>query len=106
MSAFHEMVESDIVCEFLDPTIFGEEHMIDDVPIMCVLDADIHQTDQNGRSHGVYDRDLVMFAHECDLKRRAEGTPITIDGRIYTVVSWRVDMGVIEAALSRRKSYV
>lgn len=101
MSLFHEMVAADIEQSFLDLDIFGEMHVIDDAkePVQCVLDADQSNAMSEGGDLGIYQRQIVLYVREEDAKRKAEGQTLSIDGRIYTILQWRTDMGMHRVSL-------
>ena len=45
---------------------------------------------------------MVVYAKTEDLpKRRQVGSRLTVDGSVWTVLSWESDMGVSEIALQR-----
>ena len=117
MSDLHDMVREDVVSEFMNLDFFAEEHDVqirgnrsladpaNENVIKCVLDADIHKVDAHFQGIGVQDCDCVLFARERDLPRGRAGDHLTIDGLFYTVVTWRLDMGVHEIALTGPTAY-
>lgn len=107
MSTFHDLVASDIENEFFDLDIFGETHEFGSrrKSIICVIDEDVFANAVNAGDLGLTAGNCVLYAKETDIDRQTEGTNIEIDGRIYTVVDWRVDMGVHRVTLTRPQTY-
>lgn len=105
MSGFHDEVHEDIYREFLDPDVFGEPHRVNGKAMFCVLDMDERTGDKNTAPYGIFEGDLVLYASTEDLPRGREGDRIDIDGRTYTAVVWRVDMGMNRVTLETFASY-
>lgn len=103
MSGLKELVESDRRRTFIALGDFGEEHVIDGVPLACVLDNDTHAT--RAPELGVESADCRLFAPSEDLgERREAGDVMEIDGSLYAVKAWDEDMGVAEVALSSARA--
>ena len=95
MSAFKEMVASDINSVFLNNDELGEEHTIDGVPIVCVIDEDGLQDRQGGAQYAVGQSTLNLYAKSEDLPdRKGYGAELMIDGIPYMVNTWHENMGM------------
>lgn len=125
MSRFQDDVRTDIVNEFLDNDFFAERHVVnvngrrsavakddesetetgEQPKISCVIDDDVRKADPRFTSLGVQDCDCVLYAREKDIPRGHAGDHITIDGLFYTVVQWRIDMGMHRVSLTGPQSY-
>lgn len=104
-SAFRDQLSGDLVSVFLDLEFFGELHHVGGRMIRCVIDEDINHESKVAREFGITDTGFVMFARETDVERLNQGAQLEIDGRIYTVIDWRVDEGLSRVTLSRLTAY-
>jgi len=102
MSAFQEMVASDIDNVFLNLDEFGEKHKIDRATITCCLqDAELNAVNN---LRFMSESTLRMYAREADLpKRRNPGQTVHIDGVGHTVVTWKVEMGMVIAEFTHEE---
>ena len=85
---------------------FGEEHIIDGNPVICMFDDDALKIRSGSNELSVSESTLLLFAKESDLPRRkVVGEDIMIDGRIYIVDDWKVNLGIAEVVLHQNVSY-
>ena len=103
-SPFREMVKADRDAVFLNAEEFGDLHTIDGRQVMAVVDEP--QTAKSGMSAAALaGAEAIVFAKNEDLPApRAEGDTLNVDGRMFIVVSWRVDCGMAEIALRQNIS--
>ena len=104
MSAFRDMVRTDRDFVFLNLDEFGEIHMIEGCPAKAVIDDPIL-----GKSAmdaiGLAECDIIVFAKVEELPCvRTEGESLNVDGREFTVQSWREDFGIAEIKLAQQIS--
>lgn len=100
MSGFKEQMQRDLEV-FIDLDKFGEPHVVESASVTCIIDDNTTKARQGGAQFGLAEVDLVLYAASKDLPRRKQtGSPINIDGREYTVVSWVDNMGMAEISLS------
>lgn len=87
------MVKTDRDEVFLNPDEFGDPHTIDGKEVMAVVD----EPQLEGSS--------IVFAKCEDLPTpRPTGDTLIVDGRLFTVQTWRVDCGMAEIALAQQIS--
>lgn len=98
MSAFKDTVAADRAAVFLSMDEFADEHTVDGVQIVCVIDSDNYA--QRAPEVGVESADMRLFAPSDELQRKEAGDVMDIDGTLYVVVTWADDMGMAEVALS------
>ena len=84
---------------------FGEEHIIDNKKIVCMIDNDALKIRSGSNELSVSESTLLLFAKESDLPRKVVGDDLMVDGRIYVVDDWKVNLGVAEVALHQNVSY-
>ena len=84
---------------------FGEEHIIDGKSVICVLDDDALKLRSGSNELSVSESTLLLFAKVSDLPRKVVGDELLIDGRIYIVDDWKVNLDVAEVALHQNVSY-
>ena len=84
---------------------FGEEHIIDGNPVICMFDDDALKIRSGSNELSVSESSLLLFAKVSDLPRKVVGDDLMIDGRIYVVDDWKVNLGVAEVALHQNVSY-
>ena len=84
---------------------FGEEHIIDNKKIVCMIDNDALKIRSGSNELSVSESTLLLFAKESDLPRKVVGDDLMVDGRIYVVDDWKVSLGVAEVALHQNVSY-
>lgn len=102
---FKEELLEDINNIFLNLDEFGEEHIINGKPVICMLDDDSLKLRQGSNELSISDSSLLLFAKESDLPRKVVGDDLTIDGKIYIVDDWKVNLGMAEVVLHRNVSY-
>ena len=103
-SPCREEVKGDRDAVFLNAEEFGDLHTIDGRQVMAVVDEP--QTAKSGMSAAALaGAEVIGFAKNEDLPApRAEGDTLNVDGRMFIVVSWRVDCGMAEIALRQNIS--
>ena len=84
---------------------FGEEHIIDGKSVICVFDDDALKIRSGSNELSVSESTLLLFAKVSDLPRKVIGDDLLIDGRIYVVDDWKVNLGIAEVALHQNVSY-
>lgn len=84
---------------------FGEEHIIDNKPVICVFDDEALKMRSGSNELSVSESTLLLFVKESDLSRKVVGDDLLIDGRIYVVDDWKVNLGIAEVALHQNVSY-
>lgn len=104
MSLKDEILE-DIDNIFLNIEDFGEIHTIDNKSVVCVIDDDALKIRSGSNELSVSESSLLLFAKESDLPRKVVGDDLLIDGRIYIVDDWKVNLGVAEVALHQNVSH-
>ena len=102
---FKEELFEDINNIFLNLDEFGEEHIINGKPVICMLDDDALKLRQGSNELSISDSSLLLFARKSDLPRKVVGDDLTIDGKIYIVDDWKVNLGMAEVVLHRNVSY-
>lgn len=96
---------NDIDNVFLNLEDFGETHEIDGKSVVCVIDDDALKIRSGSNELSVSESTLLLFAKESDLPRKVVGDKLLIDGRIYVVDDWKVNLGMAEVALHQNVSY-
>ena len=107
--SFKDICRNDITSSFLDPEVFGEEHMVDGKAVVIVLD-DMENIEREKlmRSHmdGIYARQILFYVNADDLGGTlpARGRIMTLDGKKYTVVEATDESGVYAVTLEANRS--
>lgn len=103
---FKEELKADIDNVFLNLDDFGEEHTIEGKTLICMFDDEELKERQGTNDLAVSESSIILFAREQDLpKRRVAGDNIVIDGKVYVIDDWKINLGMIEAALHRAESH-
>lgn len=105
MSRFRELVKSDVTSVFLDPEVFADPHEVDGKTVMGVVVHVSSDPSQEAKGLGVYRSGVVLYVDERDLEREPEGEPMNLDGRLYTITRWQVEMGMHRITLGLPLSY-
>ena len=103
--SFKDDILNDINNVFLNLEDFGEEHIIDGKPVICMFDDDALKIRSGSNELSVSESTLLLFAKVSDLPRKVVGDDLLIDGRIYVVDDWKVNLGVAEVTLHQNVSY-
>ena len=103
--SFKDDILNDINNVFLNLEDFGEEHIIDGKPVICMFDDDALKVRSGSNELSVSESTLLLFAKVSDLPRKVAGDDLMIDGRIYIVDDWKVNFGVAEIVLHQNVSY-
>ena len=102
MSSFKDLIASDLGV-FLNADEFAEEHEVEGNTIIAVLDEDIQDESKNGEALGLAEADTLLYAKSADLPdRRPSGESLNVDGREYTVITWREDAGMASVYLAHQ----
>ena len=100
MSAFKDMVRRDRDI-FFNPDELGEEHDINEKPVVCIIDDQTNRDRKGGAEFATAQSTVFFYARSEDLPpRREPGEELRFDGVPYTVETWDEDMGVSSIALS------
>lgn len=97
MTSFTEQLAIDAAV-FLNPDEFGEEHVIDGVTIVCVVD-DSGTAQFSGADGALYLADLTLIARTSDLAAMPHGMPkadrtLTVGEKSYMVLHVADEMGM------------
>lgn len=103
--SFKDDIINDINNVFLNLEDFGEEHIIDGKTVICMFDDDALKIRSGSSELSVSESTLLLFAKVSDLPRKVVGDDLLIDGRIYVVDDWKVNLGIAEVALHQNVSY-
>ena len=102
MNTFKDMMAADRGI-FLNLDEFGDEHVIEGKAIVAMLDEETFSESKKGEDIGLAAFDCVLFARVEDLpERRASGECLNVNGKEFTVVSWRTDGSVASIYLSHQ----
>lgn len=102
MTKFAEMVTTDRDAVFLNPEEFGERHRIEGKAIVAVTDESTNGA-SGAASIGLAEYDLIVYAKVEDLpKKRPTGEALNVDGREFSILSWREDCGIAEIQLAQQ----
>ena len=103
--SFKDAILEDINNVFFNLEDFGETHIIDGQSVICMLDDDALKIRQGSNELSVSESSLLLFAKESDLPRKVAGDDLLIDGRIYIVDDWKVNLGIAEVVLHQNVSH-
>ena len=88
---------------FLNLEEFAEKHRIEGKQIPIVTDNDRLQELKSGAENDLTAADLLFYAKIEDLPpKQGYGSILNFDGTDWFVVSWEVNFGMAEIALTRR----
>lgn len=103
---FKDELLADINNVFLNEDDFGEKHTIDGVEVGCMFDDDELKERQGTNELAVSESSLLIFVPANKLpKRKVAGEKIVVDGSVYVIDDWKVNLGMAEIALSRAESH-
>ena len=104
--SFKDEMLNDIDNVFLNLEEYGETHTIDNKPVVCIYDDDALKMRSGSNELSVSESTLLIFAKESNLpKRKVAGDELIVDGRIYIVDDWKVNLGMAEIALHQNVSH-
>lgn len=104
MNNFKKMVEADRDAIFLNFDEFGEMHDIEGRPAKVVIDEPM-MGESAMAAIGLAECDIILYAKAEELPHiRMEGESLNVDGREFTVQSWREDYGMAEIHLAQQVS--
>ena len=93
--SFKDIVASDINNVFLNLDDFGEEHVVEDKNIICVIDESGMHEQQGGAVAAVGQSTMNLYAKSEDLPdRKGYGAELMVDGIPYIVNTWYENMGM------------
>lgn len=99
MSAFRDMVESDISTVFLNLDEFADEHLVDGQLITCVVQNENATEKSEEKAIGLIV--MTVYARTTDLpRRRIQGDTLNVDHIDYTVETWEEQRGMSVISLS------
>lgn len=88
---------------FLNLDEFGDEHVIEGQTITAVLDDATFSESKKGEDIGLAAYDCALYARVEDLPaQRASGESMNVNGKEFTIVSWRTDGGMASIYLSHQ----
>lgn len=101
MSAFRDMVASDIDTVFLNTDEFAEEHEIEGKNVICII-SDEELLDKQGGAVWAVGQVVKTLCAKCDdlPTRKGYGAELMVDGIPYVVEAWSEDMGMATIKLS------
>lgn len=100
MSAFQDMVSRDREV-LLNLDELGENHDIDGVNVVCIIDTLQLKEPQGSIDYTMSQSNRILFAKCEDIpKRKGYGAELMVDGIPYIVQSWNENMGMAEITLS------
>ena len=103
--SFKDEILEDIDNVFLNLEDFAEVHSIDGKSVVCMFDDDALKMRSGSNELSVSESTLLLFAKVSDLPRKVVGDELIIDGRIYIVDDWKVNLGVAEVVLHQNVAY-
>lgn len=103
--SFKDEMLKDIDDVFFNLEDFGEIHTIDGKSVVCLMDDDALKIRSGSNELSVSESSLLLFAKVSDLPRKVVGDDLLIDGRIYIIDDWKVNLGVAEVALHQNVSH-
>lgn len=102
MAKFKDMVAADRDAVFLNLDEFAEQHRVEGKMIVAVTDESIFGA-SGAASIGLAEYDLIVYVKVEDLPRkRPTGESLNVDGREFSIVSWREDCGIAEIQLAQQ----
>lgn len=102
MNSFKWKLNADRDAVFLNSGEFAELHDIEGRPTMAVVDEPIFG-ESSAASVGLSECDMTVFAKaECLPRIRPAGESLNVDGREFTILSWREDFGMAEIRLAQQ----
>lgn len=95
MSAFKDMVASDLDTVFLNLDELGEEHEIGGKIVTCIIDEDGLLDRQGGATWAVGQSTKTVYAKCDDLPdRKGYGSELMVDGVPYMINTWYENAGM------------
>lgn len=103
-SPFKRMIQRDIKNVFINSLEFADTHLLNGVPVRCVVDEDIYRerlsVTINSHVEGVYADYVTVFVEVSDLPARpVKGELFRLDGQRYVVEETSETNGVYEIVL-------
>lgn len=86
---FKDLMQRDVKKTFLNLSEFGEEHMVDGKKMPVVVDSyELTEREKKESQHmdGIYKNQKLVYVAASDFgKLPAQGSKLTLDGKMYTV---------------------
>lgn len=100
--SFKDEIETDIYNTFFNQEDFGELHIVDGLEVLCMFDDEELKERQGTNELDVSESSALLFAPAVYFQEdKVAGDRIIIDEKVYTIDTWRNNLGVIEATLHR-----
>jgi len=100
-----ELIFNDIDSVFLNLDDFAEEHEVNGITLLCIVDDDrlIERTD--AAAQGTYLGEKLLFLKASDLPGKPSvGFRMTLDGELYYVRACAENMGMYEIRLGTTRT--
>jgi len=106
MSAFKDQLAKDRDV-FLNNDEFGEEHRIDDIAVLCVIDSVGAKPSGNFDSAAMFEDTFMLYAKSEALNfiPRSIGSAVNIDGAEFNIENWNDEAGMSSLTLTRKRMY-
>lgn len=104
---FKELVQGDIEKVFLNPSEFGEEHVVNGKKMLVVIDScELMERKKRIQSHmdGAYTKQMLLYVAASDFgSLPTRDSKITLDGTLYTVADAASEAGVYSITIEANK---
>lgn len=107
MSLFKDTVKADVKNVFLNADEFSDRHKIDDVEIVCQIDADVIDPKDGSISqplYAVFANTITLYVSSADIEKPVEGQVIRLDDRRLSVRQVKDEMGIYVITLEENDS--
>lgn len=95
MSWFKDIVRQDAEEVFLNPEEFADEHEINGMKVVCIVDSDISANAKLANLLGVYDNSVVIYVKEGLFPRPKIKSRLNLDGSIHLVTQTKIEDGML-----------
>lgn len=85
MNWFKDLVREDIESVFLDSEVFAEPHDIDGKKVLCVIDKNLNQSNENESFLGVFINLIRIHIKKGEIPTPREGAMLRVDGSRHLV---------------------
>lgn len=100
---FKYQLKADIDAVFVNPDEFATEHVIDDVPVLCVVE-DMDAV-PNEKSIGTHTRTIKIYIKASLLPGRPlPDAPLSVDGKRWKVASVAEEFGILTMKLEAMRT--
>lgn len=104
---FKELVQGDVEKVFLNPSEFGEEHVVDGKKMPVIIDShELMERKKRIQSHmdGAYTKQMLMYVAASDFGNLpAQGSKLLLDDKMYTVADAASQAGVYSITIEANK---